>query len=178
MLAAVILLLLNIFLSLIWYLFSRILEAQAEALSCGTWLHSGCVSTIVTAAKMSVLSVCLVDLEWGVPVRKWCLLNVLRCEKLLWNSEEMEQINDRIIHWMLLNTYLFKEMPALKIIRWRLWVCIRYAVTFLKLFLAAVFEDCWRWDIGNTGWPSTPVLALLCRMFLEAVASFLGDSLT
>lgn len=58
-------------------------------------------------------------------------------------------------------------------------MCIIDAVTFLKLFLAAVFEDCWRWDAGNTGLTQyTPVLVLLCRMFLEAVASFLGDSLT
>lgn len=59
----------------------------------------------------------------------------------------MEQINDRVIHRILLNAYLFEEMPALKMIGlWRLWVCVIDGVTFLMLFLAATFEDCWRWE--------------------------------
>lgn len=106
-------------------------------------------STTVAAANMSILS------DWSGMLssckRKWWLLNVWRCEKLLWSSEEMEQINDRVIRWMLLNTYWFEEMPALKIIRLRLWVCIIYAVTGLMLSLGATFEDCWRWDTGNPG---------------------------
>lgn len=109
--------------------------------------------------------------------RKWCLLSVLGCEKLLWNSEEMGQIDGWEIHWKLLNTCLSEEVPALKIIG----VCayISYMLSLLlrcslQLLLRVVGDG-----IQETlVWPSTPVLTLLGRLFLEAVASLFGNSLS
>lgn len=135
------------------------------------------VLVLLLLLLMSVFYQSLVDLGWWVPVRE---IMSFKCVKVtfLWNSEEMEQINDRVIHWMLLNTYLFEEKPALKMIGWWLWVLIIYAVTCLMLFLAAALRIVGDGIQETLVWPRTPVLALLCRMFLEAVASLLGDSLT
>lgn len=164
MLADVALFLLNSFLSLI--LHCKILGAG------DTLLPSGCTMVIATnlnifvcEIKLKIMyckSLCLVDLGCWVLVRGSDVSEVFWGMKSfyeIWRRWDKLMAEKSTEHYQICIYYIWGSACTENY--WVLQVCIIYALT-VTLFLATTFVGCWRWDTGNAGLTSTPVLILPC----------------